>query len=286
VLTQNVGECPARNKGVDAANGKWIVWLDSDHELLPNALQRLSLATANAPEEIGRVGFMCQFDDGRVSPFPPPTGKVLTYRDHVRWFERSCTSDLVMATRRSTYAVCRMPESRVAPTLYHLDFARLYKEQWIPEILVLQRTNSPNRLTEGYRGTESVKRRRRAEDDLGNIEEIMRKHGQTLRECAPIVTEGLGRDCASAHVVAGPWVAGVAAAFQHVKRYPRSPLSWAMLGLAACGPSVLLSVKRWRHKRVDAVIQRECKRFAAGTAFDACSGCGLETPMITAQTTE
>lgn len=280
ILTNNGGECPARNAGVEAAIGKWIVWLDSDHELLPNALHRLNLATLKVAADVGRVGFMCRFDDGRVSPFPPPTGEVLAYLEHIRWYERSVTSDLVMATRRSTFAQCRMPESRVAPTLYHLDFARVFKEQWIPEILVLQRTDSPNRLTAGYRGTESFKRRLRAEDDLRNIEEIMRKHGPILGECAPGVTQGLGRERVSANVVAGPWSAGVAAAVQHLKRYPLSPFSWAMLVLAACGPSWLLLVKGWRHKQVDALTRKRCRRFASLTALGGHSGYELGNQIM------
>jgi hypothetical protein len=210
---------------------------------------------------------MCRFDDYRVSPFPPPSGDVLDYVGHVRWCEQSRTSDLLMATRRSTFSLCRMPNSRVFPMLYHLDFARAFKEQWIPEILVLQHTDSTNRLTAGYGEAETEKRRRRAEDDLRNIDEIMTRHGEALSEFAPGVAEALGRERVGAQVVLGPWHAGLMAAFQHARRFPFSPLSLAILGLASCGSRTLLAAKEWRRKRVDALTRRDCLKL--GSAVDA-----------------
>src|SRR5450432_320321 len=44
---KNRGVCPARNTGVEAAAGKWIVFLDSDDELLPGFLKRSFEMTAD-----------------------------------------------------------------------------------------------------------------------------------------------------------------------------------------------------------------------------------------------
>jgi hypothetical protein len=49
-----------------------------------------------------------------------------------------------------------MPDTRVDPLLYHLDFAFRFKEQWIPEFYVLQHTDSPNRLSVGYQGADQA----------------------------------------------------------------------------------------------------------------------------------
>src|ERR1039458_5800762 len=44
---KNRGVCPARNTGVQAAAGEWIVFLDSDDELLPGCLKRCFEMTAD-----------------------------------------------------------------------------------------------------------------------------------------------------------------------------------------------------------------------------------------------
>jgi glycosyltransferase involved in cell wall biosynthesis len=223
-LQTNRGECPARNAGVDAAQGDWIVWLDSDHEFLPNALARLKDATLSAPDEVARVGFMCRFDDGRVSPFPPPTGRVL-------------------------------------PMLYHLDFASVFCEQWIPEVLVLQHTDAPNRLSLGYWGSEKSKRQSRAMDDLQNLQEILAKHGPALTMLAPRLVRSLRREVVIAHTVAGHWVKGIRMAIGHCAEYPMAPISWAVLFLVVCGSRAMLLARTWRCRRVEMATSKRCAEF-------------------------
>lgn len=63
-LTQrNAGPAAARNRGMAAATGDWIGFLDCDDELLPGAVERWRAATAAAPE----AGFLLA---GRLERLP------------------------------------------------------------------------------------------------------------------------------------------------------------------------------------------------------------------------
>ena len=50
VVQQNRGRCAARNAGARRATSDWLVFLDSDDELLPGSLARFAGAAASGPE--------------------------------------------------------------------------------------------------------------------------------------------------------------------------------------------------------------------------------------------
>ncbi len=48
----NAGQSAARNYGLDKADGEWILYLDSDDALVPQALETMLLAVADKPEVV------------------------------------------------------------------------------------------------------------------------------------------------------------------------------------------------------------------------------------------
>lgn len=75
----NQGRSAARNLGIDAAKGDWIVFLDSDDQLVPNAVETFHKHSAEHPEAdviIGRAEFFD--DDGKTirGPYAENVGKV------------------------------------------------------------------------------------------------------------------------------------------------------------------------------------------------------------------
>jgi glycosyltransferase involved in cell wall biosynthesis len=58
ILQSNQGVCAARNKGAKEAQGKWLVFLDSDDELMPTALEEFSAGIRSFPEsKLFQTGF-------------------------------------------------------------------------------------------------------------------------------------------------------------------------------------------------------------------------------------
>jgi len=59
VLTHetNQGPGPARNTGIAAASGDWVIFLDSDDQLAPNALENLAAFIDAQPADLDLVGF-------------------------------------------------------------------------------------------------------------------------------------------------------------------------------------------------------------------------------------
>ena len=67
---RNRGRCPARNTGLSVARGEWLVFLDSDDELLPGALAAIHQRAVAARPQVGSLRFMC-LDECGTSPDPP-----------------------------------------------------------------------------------------------------------------------------------------------------------------------------------------------------------------------
>jgi glycosyltransferase involved in cell wall biosynthesis len=62
-LSENSGVNVARNKGVDLARGRYVVFLDSDDELQPEGLETMVAIMDAAGSNIGVVGFACIIAD-------------------------------------------------------------------------------------------------------------------------------------------------------------------------------------------------------------------------------
>ena len=66
--SRNMGVGPARNRGVDEARGEWIAVLDSDDELVPEAVATIVRNAEEYPDTDG-FWFRCRLDDGSISPW-------------------------------------------------------------------------------------------------------------------------------------------------------------------------------------------------------------------------
>src|SRR4051794_11086315 len=108
----NRGVCAARNTGVRAASGEWILFLDSDDEYLPNAFAVFRAAIDTLPPDIHRIGFMYALAGGGLSPHPTPNADPLDYTGYIKWASTACPSDFHNCIRRDTFAFVQLPEDR------------------------------------------------------------------------------------------------------------------------------------------------------------------------------
>lgn len=127
IAQQNKGFSGARNTGLDRTNGNYIMFLDSDDELLPGAIEKLmKVAVAKDADvvaggyltltENGKIDQGIKFDDEEVSPmgklYGMPWGKV--YRRELfknlrfpenYWFEDSIFAQIVWPMSKKCYTI-------------------------------------------------------------------------------------------------------------------------------------------------------------------------------------
>src|SRR5437016_1583877 len=86
---QNRGVCEARNTGALVAQGTWLIFLDDDDELVPDALARVHTVACRAGGGIKRLIFAYRDDAGRFSPQPAlADGAVWDYHGYLQWIEQ------------------------------------------------------------------------------------------------------------------------------------------------------------------------------------------------------
>ena len=232
---RNRGECPSRNTGVQAAAGKWTVFLDSDDELLPGCLKRAFEMTTDLSITADRIGFLYRYDDGRVSPDPYPTQCLVGYREWLDFAEHALLSDALWVTRGATFRDCQLPDSRVSPMSYNLEFALKYRTQFVSEIFGLVHTDSPDRLSSRSRTIDWARTRDRACDDAAHMNVVLARHGSALRQFAPRMYRIAHQISIVGHTIGGRRSEGVRNAFHLLLFRPWSPRSWMLLMLSLLG---------------------------------------------------
>jgi glycosyltransferase involved in cell wall biosynthesis len=245
----NLGVCAARQAGVQGSVGKWVVFLDSDDELLPDALDRMYRRVCQVRPEIGRLGFMYRIATGGESPFPTPRETVLDYRAYLRWSDRVVRSDICQCVRRETFETAPFPTGRAYERIYHLTFAAHFRTLLVPEVAGIVHRDAPNRVTGLPPRQLTARLIREAEDEAAATATILREHGAGLRQYAPRAYNATVRWYADLLYVTGRKRVATGLIAQHLTTAPLFLSGWATLAFGLVWPRGLLRIEAMRRSR-------------------------------------
>jgi glycosyl transferase family 2 len=234
----NKGINPARHTGAAAARGEWVVVLDSDWELLPEALERLRAAIEGLPEGVRVVRFRLLWDDGSVTPKFVPAGP-FGYEGRIRWAEEEGGADAGRCIQAAVFETTPYFAGRrgAMETLYELDLARAERTLCLDEVLGKEHSDAPNSWLRSVKAAELLPRlRAEAPDMLWMAETALARHGDALRRWGPRQYATLERVAAMQSFLLGRRGAGARHALRALRRRPLAPLAWITLALGLLGP--------------------------------------------------
>ena len=240
---RNRGVCAARNTGVRQAKAEWVIFLDSDDELVPGALERIARRAREAPPSVHRLGFSYIHPDGYVSPAPVGDGETLDYVGYMRWADRVQRSDFSNCIRRSTFRVVQLPETRVYERIYHLDFARHFNTLLLRDIVARVHGDASNRASNVSLSRYVRRQKSEALDGLNGLEELLSRHGTALRQFAPRTHRSLLRQRIETAFLSGQFQKGLQCGAEFLRDYPSAASGWATLTAGLLGPGSVAALK-------------------------------------------
>jgi glycosyltransferase involved in cell wall biosynthesis len=244
---KNRGACAARRTGTRAANGEWLLYLDSDWALLGGALRRLHRDALDAPDDVGVVGASCRMDDGPVIPFQPPPEGPFGLVPYLAWLNPPVLPDYLYAIRREVFRDVSWPSGHQREALFHLRIAGKWRTQISRQVLAEVHTDAPDRVSVLLHGLAT---RVRTEDQLAERQEILREYGRAIRRHAPRWYAELLRGIGAMHLAMGRRAAGTGFVLRHLLRRPLSVRGWSALVLGLVGPAAVAWGKaRWQASR-------------------------------------
>lgn len=180
-LSKNRGVSAARNRGIDISRSPYLVFLDSDDEMLPTALEEITetWSELNDPQ-VGRVCFRYVVSEtGELLGTMKGTRLLLDYEEAI--CGQRTRGDFVNTVRREAFDHLRFDEdvTGVEQGVLWWRMARKWKTLYINRPLAIYHSGSANQLT----GTESTVVH--AADVATGYDRLWREHEKTLLENCP-----------------------------------------------------------------------------------------------------
>ena len=249
--SHNRGVGPARNRGADAAESEWLVFLDSDDEFVPTALEIIMGKIKHYGSAADGFLFRCRLDDGAISPTSmPATESKFSYHGYMEYIN-ACADGLrecLVCRRRSTFAKLRFPDNYGLEDFYHLEFGKYFTQWSCCEILRLYHQDAGNQLVKRVGQFDRAHDLRFSLDRAQVLEDAIRQHGPSLRTHAPLLLEEfisrlLVLDLLCGKRIEAVKLLGAAFKWRHAK-----PSTFVVFCLGIIHPS-MITFARWLRAR-------------------------------------
>jgi hypothetical protein len=257
VHERNRGISPSRHTGVVNASGEWIVIVDSDWELIPDALARLHEIVEGLPDGIRVIRSRLLWDDGGITPRFTPEGPI-GYEGRIRWAEEEGGHDAAHCMHRAAFETTPLFADRrgAMESLYELELAGNETTLCVEDVLGREHTDAPNSWLRSVAASELVPRLfSEAPDMLWMAETTLERHGEGLRRNGPRQYVTMLRVASVQAFLLGQRRKGAGYAFEALRRRPLEPIAWVTLLLGLIGPRAVargtLALRRysaWRNR--------------------------------------
>jgi glycosyltransferase involved in cell wall biosynthesis len=228
-MPMNRGVAAARNAGIDAARGSWLVLLDSDNQLLPGALVRLIAELSSLSDSVGVFWGNCRDRHGHTTTTHGVTGVVPgTHLIDGRYAGEHFSVVRASLARRHKFAELGTRNECAACFWYPIALeSELYLSSGVFQFY---ETDGDDRITS------LQSRRYRAEELVKCFEETLRRFGPLLEQRAPVTFWGLHGRVALYRSIAGEWLPSVRAALGGARGWRAVPTNLGVLGICIAGP--------------------------------------------------
>ena len=246
---RNRGRGPARNTAMAAAQGQWFVFLDSDDELLPGALQTIHRRASAVGPETGGLRFMC-IDERGTSPDPPHRDQVLDYEGYLHWLDVTVLQETLPCARASTFPAVQYADSHASERWYHLELARTSLVHACSDVVRRYHHDVADRITV----PQAARSLRYAADEAEDADRVLEVHGEALRRLAPSVYRATLSAAATACFMAGRRLDGLRYAARAWRLTPASGQLYVVVALGLLHGRLVAEMQALRARMVRARV--------------------------------
>jgi glycosyltransferase involved in cell wall biosynthesis len=200
VRDHNGGIGAARKDALAHCSAEWTVTMDSDHELLPEALRKLVSLAQKIRSGVGIIGARYRWDTGGITPEVLPEDPI-GYQDRIRWSARprSIGSDYLCCISRTVRERVTWSSERsgLVDVLFQLDAAQVADAQFTKDCLAYQKSDGAEGHTRGTVTHLLERRRRDAAGGVAVCQLILDRHGPALKAWGRRLLAGVLKEGAS-----------------------------------------------------------------------------------------